>query len=125
MATLPRPDFTFIRSDSDSIELTFTDADSEPINLTGAVVSLTVKPNLIEDGDDRTALLKKDITSHSNPTQGETIIDLTPEDLNIPPGTYFYDIQVQNGEEVFSIVYRSLEIIQDVTRRYEESYGNS
>ena len=46
-----------------------------PIDITGWIVFFTVKERMI-DGDDK-AIIKKTITSHTDPTQGKTIISLT------------------------------------------------
>ncbi len=113
MATL-RPDIEIIRGDTDSITFTL-DSDGTPVDLTGSTVFFTAKSSL--DDADVDAVISIEVTRHSDPTNGTTIIPLSSSDTDITPGEYFYDIQVKNGSNVTSIRYRKMEILTDVTRR--------
>lgn len=116
MATV-KVDITLIRGDSSSIDFTLTDNNS-PVDLTGATVFFTAKPALTNDVSDNTAVITVEVTSHTNPTAGETTIPLSDTDTDVTPGEYYYDIQVKrDGNVITSIHYRKLEIVADVTRR--------
>lgn len=86
----------FYRENTVNINLTFSEID-----LTGATIYFTVKQASDETSDDSTALIKKDITSHTNPTNGTTLVQLTPSDTDVAPGKYVYDIKLKkaNGDQ--------------------------
>ncbi len=113
MATV-RPDIEIVRGDTESITFTL-ERDGTPVNLTGTTVFFTAKSGL--DDVDASAAIAISVTSHSDPTNGITIIPLSSTNTDITPGEYFYDIQVKDGATITSIPYRKLEILTDVTRR--------
>lgn len=82
----------FYRENTVNINLSFTDVD-----LTGSTVYFTCKPAFDSDQSDAAALIKKDITSHTNPTQGLTTITLTPTDTAVAAGKYGYDIKLKKA----------------------------
>lgn len=105
-----KPDLWFIRGDSNSINFTVS------MDLTDATVFFTAKPTTDDDADS-TAVIEVEVTSHTDPTNGITVIPLSAAVMDVPPGKYYYDIQVKKGDEVVSIPTRRLEILPDVTRR--------
>ena len=118
MATTPidpqkRADIFLIRGDTASITFSIPDVD-----LTDATVFFTAKPALTADADDASAVIEKEVISHTDPEAGETVIELTSEDTDVTPGTYFYDIQVKKSDDtIVSIPVRKLVVVADVTRR--------
>jgi hypothetical protein len=107
------PDLFIIRGDSASINFTISGID-----LTGATVFFTAKQTIDDAANDAAASIAKEVVSHTNPTSGITLIELSPSDTNITPGVYFYDIQVKTiGGRIVSIPVRKLRIWADVTRR--------
>lgn len=104
------------RGDDESITVTFKDSDSNPIDITGFTVYFTAKNRKSDiDGD---AVISKDITSHSDPVNGETVIFLSNTDTSIEPGTYYYDIQYKNtANEITTVIISTLEVKQDITTR--------
>jgi len=107
-----------IRGDSQEITVTFEDVDSLPLDLTDKTVFFTVKNiNGIDSDDDTDAKITKEITVHSDPTAGITIISLTPAETDIEPGEYFYDLQIVYNGSVISTIKDIVTIIQDVTKR--------
>lgn len=80
------------RENTVNIPVTFTGVD-----LTGATVYFTVKSAPDADSADTTALIKKDVTVHTNPTAGQTTILLTPTDTDVTPGDYGYDIKLKTA----------------------------
>lgn len=78
------------------IDVNITDANGDPIDLTGATVYFTAKTAESDVSlDDSTAAIKKDVTVHTDPAQGETKITLDADDTTINPGNYYYDITVK------------------------------
>jgi hypothetical protein len=112
-----KPDITLIRGDTSSIDFEFTSSGSA-IDLTGATVFFTAKPDLTNDTTDSTAVISVEVTSHTDPENGQTIIPLTDDDTDVTPGIYLYDIQLKRADgTITSIPARKLEVVADVTRR--------
>lgn len=112
MATL-KPDLKIIRGDTSSINFTL-----EGVDLTGSTVFFTAKAVIDDDVTDAAAAIAVEVTSHTDPTAGITVIPLTASDTNVTPGEYFYDIQVKKADgTIVSIPKRKLEVFEDVTRR--------
>jgi hypothetical protein len=67
--------------------------DGTPIDITGYTVVMTIKTGYEVDDDDAT--LQKEVTSHTDPTNGITDIVITPDEWeDIVAGEYVYDIQI-------------------------------
>ena len=113
---MAKSNITLVRGDSSSIEVEFSQ-DGTPIDITGSTVFLTVKPALTDDTGDTTAVIKVEVTSHTNPTAGITTIPLSATDTDVDPGDYYYDIQLVKDGLVTSIPYQMLTVRADVTRR--------
>jgi hypothetical protein len=104
---------SFYRENTVNINLAFTDVD-----LTDATVYFTVKAAPDADTTDTTAVIKKDITSHTSPTAGLTTITLTPTDTDVAPGDYGYDIKLKKATgEQSTITVGKLEIKDVYTMR--------
>jgi len=91
----------FYRGDTPSFNIVFQDDDGNPIDITGATVYFTLKVNTTDT--DANAALQKVVTTHTNPTVGETTVALTHSDTSgLSPGTYFYDFQavLANGDYI-------------------------
>lgn len=109
-------DLEIIRGDDETIEVTLTDEDSLPINITNVNMFFTVK----EDYDDADSLAKirKSIPSgiHTAPVSGMTQIALTHHDTSIDPGDYVWDLQlVYSDGSVNSTKMGKLIILPDVS----------
>lgn len=116
MATI-KPDITLIRGDTASITFEFSEGGASS-DLTGATVFFTAKPDLTNDVTDTTAVIAVEVTSHTEPTEGRTVIPLSDDDTDVTPGIYWYDIQVKRVDgSIVSIPARKLEVVADVTRR--------
>lgn len=105
------------RSNARSYALTFTDEDGVAINITGWKMYFTLKKYVWKLDDD--ASIKKDITVHSNPGQGETVFTLLASDTeNLRAGVYAFDIQMKKGDgTIITLVVGTLELKTRVTRR--------
>jgi hypothetical protein len=68
------------------------------------------------DSDDN-AKIKKTITTHTNPTEGETEIILSTTDTNLS-GSYVYDLQIKTATgSVLTMINGTISFIEDVTQR--------
>ena len=107
---------SIIRGTDTSIKVNFTE-NGTPVNITGYEVLFTVKEqDYIGKGDDK-ALITKDITVHSDPTQGETTIVLSNEDTDIPAGNYYWDLRLIKDGIITQTQRDMLEITQGITER--------
>jgi hypothetical protein len=75
----------------DSWLVTLSDSSGDPIDITGYTFLFTVKDNLCDSDED--VIIKKVITSHIDPTAGQTKIIIDSEDTANKSGTYMYDFQ--------------------------------
>ena len=106
---------TIKRGDTTTYILYLEDADGVNIDITGWIIFFTVKSH-IEDSDDD-AKIKKTITVHTNPTNGETQILLTSDDT-ADVGNYVYDIQYRSNTGIIQTIMEGFfTITQDVTQR--------
>ena len=102
------------RGDDKTFNVTFTDADGNAINLTGATVFLTVKKK--QTDPDTAAIIAKKVTSHSQATAGITAVTVTHTDSNVAVGSYYYDIQlVDSNTTVTTITTGAFTIKRDIT----------
>ena len=104
------------RGDDDERLITFTDSDDVAIDITGWKIYFTVKKDKDDSDDD--ALITKDWTSHTDPTEGETTLSLSDSDTDIDPGMYICDIQVKKADlSIKTVVVMPFEVHTDITRR--------
>ena len=106
------------RGDTFSRSLSFTNNASAVIDITDWIIFFTVKKNE-EDSDDN-AVIKKDITVHTNAALGLSSISLDDDDTDIAPRDYWYDIQVKKDTgEIKTITKDKFIVHTDITRRTE------
>ena len=109
-------DLTIYRGDDKTWTLAFTDSTGTAIDITGYTIYFTVKINS-NDIDDN-AVITKDITSHTDPTEGETEIVLTNSDTDLPIKKYWYDIQMKDGsDKITTVLEGRFIVVQDITLR--------
>lgn len=107
-----------IKRDDSAFQLTFTDINGDPIDLTGGIVFFTVKKHKIDTDDD--ALIVKDIEAADidNPEDGIVILTLSAEETDIPVGDYYFDVQLKTNEDKISSTYAGRFLVaQDITIR--------
>jgi hypothetical protein len=71
-------------------------------DITGYTIYFTVKEKL-SDGDTG-AIISQDITSHIDALNGKTVIELSKDDTDLEPGSYFYDIISKDTEDKVSLI---------------------
>jgi len=104
------------RGDTVTLQLTFTDANGDAIDITNYTVFFTLKNN--RSDEDADAVITKDITNHSDPTNGITTITLSAAETADLLGCYWYDIQYKTGAGVIKTVVIGTYIFEeDVTIR--------
>lgn len=107
-----------IRGDDISIIVTCKDETTGlAIDITGYSVFFTVKKRIADA--DVSALVSKKVTSHTDPTAGQTTISLThTETAVLKEGDYIYDFQLIDGSGNISSTQRSqFVVLDDVTIR--------
>lgn len=92
-------DFRVFRNRSITRAITVYDSNGAVLNITGKTLYFTVKRVVDTDNTDALAVIKKTITSHSNPTQGVTSVTILNTDTaSLAPGRYFFDIQYDSAK---------------------------
>lgn len=68
--------------------------------------------------EDNIAKIKKDISSHLDPVNGKTVIELSADDTDLPTKSYYYDISYKDDEgNVGVLLWGRLKIAKPVTTR--------
>jgi|JI6StandDraft_1071083.scaffolds.fasta_scaffold09872_5 hypothetical protein len=75
------------------------------MDLTGATVYFTAKPDYDSDVTDGAAVIAQDITSHTDAAAGITQLTLSSSVTDITPGEYVCDVQVKTASGVV-IIYK-------------------
>lgn len=111
-------DIEIIRGDNEAIKVKFIDHQTDlPIDITGFTVYFTVNTTKRDNNDDD-AIIKKDVTNHTDPTNGETVILLSTSDTNLEPKSYYYDVQFKDDDgKIKTVIVGNLNVILDVTKR--------
>ena len=114
------PKITIIKRDSYSFPIFFTDENCAELDITGYTLFFTVKTLATLDSADTSAIIQKSITSHTDPTHGKSLIELSNTDTDETAGTYYYDVQLKSPTgAITSCVKGEFIIEQDVTKRTE------
>jgi len=112
---MERKDLKFFRKTSKSFYIVVKQ-NGAYVDITDWTIYLTVKEKSTDP--DTSAVIQKDIISHIDPTQGKTLIELTPNDLDIEARNYWYDIVGKDGSgNVHLISIGKLEIEEVITQR--------
>lgn len=108
---------TFVRKTDNPITLTFK-SGGVALDITNYTVFFTVKKSSNSLDNDTGAVISKTITSHTDPTHGITVVNLTAADLTIQPGNYQYDVAfIDNAGKRHGINPDSFVVISNTTQR--------
>jgi len=110
--------FKFYRGDDQVLALEFTENGAVK-DITGWKIYFTLKKN-IDDADADAKTFKKDITTHTYPTQGKTEIPLLNTEMDALEGLYFYDIQykdIATPALIKTVLSGTMNFTKDITRR--------
>lgn len=104
------------RNTSKVFELIFK-RDGVGEDITGWTIYFTVKASMQDS--DANAVIKKDVTSHLDASNGKSAIEVTPDDtVNLTPRAYDYDIKAKTDEGYTAILYHGKLLIREpVTTR--------
>lgn len=112
--------FEIVRGDDFSIEVEILDSDGVAVDLTDTEVFFTGKRNI--HAADVDADISTELTDHSDPTHGKTILSFTNDETNnLKPGTYWWDIQTEKEGVVTSTILQTFRVKPDVTRRTSDA----
>jgi len=104
------------QGDDEEYGLTFTKDDGSAYDITNWTVYVTVKRSHDDSDDD--AVISKDITNHTLPTDGETDFTFTASETQNLQGPYVYDIQVKKGDgSITTVVEGTVKFVEGVTTR--------
>lgn len=91
----------------------FLDSLNNPIDITGWVLTFTLKTNKI---DSDPGILQKVVNVHTDPIKWKTTLICSSSEMNIDVKDFFYDYQVKNSDnEVTTIESGIFRIVQDIT----------
>ena len=105
-----------IKGTDNSIKITFTENDV-PVNITGYTILFTVKKQCDINKDDDFALIKKTITTHSDPTHGESTLILSSTDTDIDEGNYYWDLRSIKDGVITQTQRDTIEFTDGITKR--------
>ena len=104
---------SFYRGDNVGWTMEFT-FNGSPMNLTDCTVWFTLKKN----EDDTEIVLQKSVNSHTDPTEGITILELNSTETNIEPRDYYYGFQlVDSAGKVKTLATGKVKVKKDITIR--------
>ena len=109
---------THYRGDTLSRLITIINSDGTAFNLTGYTAFFTIKNISDNSADDSSAILAKNWTTHSDPTNGQTLLTATSTEMAIDEGTYKYDVQIKSPTaNITTIIAGEITILEDITKR--------
>lgn len=94
-------DLTINKGTTKTYELIFK-RDGKAEDITGWTIYFTCKKNMTDS--DAQAKINKTITSHSDPTQGKTLIELSTLDTALT-GSYHYSIDYKDADGKVGILF--------------------
>lgn len=117
MASEPFTQIDITRGTTRVVRAVFTHADGTPADLTGATVFYVGTTQTAPVDDSAAEITPAHVTSHSDPTNGTTLITLTATDTDVAPATYNVGIQAVLADAV-TVLERTGEvtILQDYAK---------
>ena len=107
-------DFEIKRGDSKKITVSLS--ENATLVLSGGTIWMTVKEKK-SDPDDK-AVITKTVPITETDGKGQAIISITPENNEIPPKTYYQDIQAVSADKTYvkTLVDGKYKVTVDITR---------
>ncbi len=101
---------------TNTINLLVRDEEEQGVDITESTVFFTVK--VTTSTTDANASLKKDVTSHTFPTSGETDITLTSTDTSSLLGNYIYSIKIKlSTGKIYTLTEGTITFQQELATR--------
>lgn len=107
---------SIIKGTDNSIQITFKENDIA-VDITGYTILFTVKKQCDIEKDDDYALITKEITEHTNPTEGISTLVLSSIDTDIDSGIYYWDLRLIKDEAITQTQRDKIEIVDGITTR--------
>jgi hypothetical protein len=106
---------SFVRRDTVNFYVTVKDNNGEIFDLTGYIALFTGKRKPTEADD--CAIIKPVYGTITEPSSGIINFYLSSEHTNIPSGTYFFDVQINNNDltDVKTVAMGKIIVTQDIT----------
>jgi len=106
--------FEFDQGDDETLKITREQSDGTALDITNYTFWLTIKRSPRDS--DTNAVVQLKVTSHTDPVNGKTEIDLKKADTESLSGSYFYDLQEQtSGGDIQTLLYGRLYFREDIT----------
>ncbi|MFQ5647323.1 MAG: BppU family phage baseplate upper protein [bacterium] len=116
---LTSKEINLYRGDDRTLEISVTDSQGQPVDLTGSSLKFSVK----QSSSDVAYLVQKssDFSSEisiTDPIGGVFQIYLVPGDSNgLTPGAYQYDIELTSSAgKIYTVLRSELTVMDDITR---------
>ena len=110
-----RRDIEWFRGDTLRFEIEHLDENDAPIDITGYKFYLTIKASI--DGADATGV-QVDVDTHTDPTNGVTVVEATAAALDALVGPYHYDLQMKDpAGRIATPLYGTITFAKEATRR--------
>lgn len=99
----------------DTVNIQFEIESDTVLDLTSDDFEITF--SLKRSATDNAYVFQKDKTAVTSPADNVFILRVAPEDtVNLIPGYYYYDLQLNIGEDIFTIAIGKLHLEIDITR---------
>lgn len=109
-------DLIIRKNDTNIIDTFYYNEEDILVDISGATIFFTVKNKPSDIDND--AILKKTITSLTDPQNGNCEIELSSTDTNLTVGNYVYDIQIKlSTGKIYTCSEGNICIKQDITIR--------
>ena len=110
-------DLAVFKGDSQDYVITVKNSSNVAIDIIGYTFYMTVKADI--DDTDANAKIKKKVTSHTDPTNGRTIISLSSSDTDLEISSasskYVYDIKMKDTtSKVTTLLHGAFKVKQPV-----------
>ena len=114
--TVQQNNIVVYRGDDWGCQLTFTDTDGMPIDITGWTIFLTIKVN--KDDPDDQAVVTKTVPVTVDPQLGKITITVSSAETYNLDGLYYYDFQFKKQDETIqTLTSGGITFEKDITRR--------
>jgi len=112
-------DLSVIRGDDETIDLTITDDEGDPVDLTGVSLWMTVKSNPADA--DALAIFQKTIgdgITVTSTSDGTATINIEDDDTSPLPAPWsgYYDVQLGSSGVIKTIASGAFAVTADITR---------
>jgi hypothetical protein len=103
---------TFVRGDTETVQVTMTSDGAAPINITGRTYASQLRTS-----PDISAISASATCSITDAVNGVmTVLFTATSTATLDPGYYYWDLQETNGATVTTVLQGTVNVLPDVTR---------